>query len=137
MMETFCMLASVGRSYDRQLKYAVKYALGLDLAGNNYTVYPTTRSWCRIRIRQHWVRFLLANLIHPNETVGFANINRLLPAPEFSQALPQETASARILKSTSPLTSVFKKSFIWSAIRAMSPCRNITSISRSATSRRT
>jgi hypothetical protein len=62
-----------------QIKYAVKYALGLDLAGNNYTVYPDDTFLVSYpKSGNTWVRFLLANLIHPNEEVGFANINRLL-----------------------------------------------------------
>ena len=65
-----------------QIKFAAKRALGLDLAGRHYTVYPDDTFLVSYpKSGNTWVRFLLANLIHPNETVSFANINRLLPAP--------------------------------------------------------
>jgi hypothetical protein len=94
-----------------QLKYAVKYALGLDFAGKHYTVYPDDTFLVSYpKSGNTWVRFLLANLIHPNETVGFANINRLLPAPgvlskRFLKTLPRP----RILKSHEPFDVRFRK----------------------------
>ena len=94
-----------------QLKYAVKYALGLDLAGKHYTVYPDDTFLVSYpKSGNTWVRFLLANLIHPNETVGFANINQLLPAPgvlskRFLKTLPRP----RILKSHEPFDVRFRK----------------------------
>ena len=65
-----------------QIKYAVKYALGRDHAGRNFTVYPDDTFLVSYpKSGNTWVRFLLANLLFPDEEVGFANINRLLPAP--------------------------------------------------------
>jgi Sulfotransferase domain len=94
-----------------QLKYAVKRALGLDLAGKHYTVFPDDTFLVSYpKSGNTWVRFLLANLIHPNETVGFSNINRLLPAPgvlsrRFLKTLPRP----RILKSHEPFDVRFRK----------------------------
>jgi hypothetical protein len=94
-----------------QIKYAVKYVLGRDLAGNNYTVFSDDTFLVSYpKSGNTWVRFLLANLIHPNETVGFSNINRLLPAPgvlskRFLKSLPRP----RILKSHEPFDVRFKK----------------------------
>jgi hypothetical protein len=94
-----------------QFKYAVKYVLGRDLAGNNYTVFPDDTFLVSYpKSGNTWVRFLLANLIYPNETVGFSNINRLLPAPgvlskRFLKSLPRP----RILKSHEPFDVRFKK----------------------------
>ena len=94
-----------------QLKYAAKYALGRDLAGKHYTVYPDDTFLVSYpKLGNTWVRFLLANLIHPNETVGFANINQLLPAPgvlskRFLKTLPRP----RILKSHEPFDVRFRK----------------------------
>lgn len=94
-----------------QLKYAAKYALGRDLAGKHYTVYPDDTFLVSYpKSGNTWVRFLLANLIHPNETVGFANINQLLPAPgvlskRFLKTLPRP----RILKSHEPFDVRFRK----------------------------
>jgi hypothetical protein len=95
----------------RRLQHAVKRAAGLDLAGNHYTVYPDDTFLVSYpKSGNTWVRFLLANLIYPNETVGFANINRLLPAPgvltkRFMKSLPRP----RILKSHEPFDVRFRK----------------------------
>ena len=93
------------------VKYAVKYLLGRDQAGNNFTVFPDDTFLVSYpKSGNTWVRFLLANLIYPNETVGFANINRLLPAPgvsskRFLRNLPRP----RILKSHEPFDVRFRK----------------------------
>jgi hypothetical protein len=94
-----------------QFKYALKYALGRDLAGKHYSVYPDDTFLVSYpKSGNTWVRFLLANLIYPNEAVGFANINRLLPAPgvlskKFLKTLPRP----RILKSHEPFDVRFRK----------------------------
>ena len=94
-----------------QIKFAVKRVLGLDLAGRNYAVFPDDTFLVSYpKSGNTWVRFLLANLIHPDETVGFANINRLLPAPgvlskRFLKSLPRP----RILKSHEPFDARFRK----------------------------
>jgi hypothetical protein len=75
-----------------QLKFAFQYAFGLDRAGNRFTVYDDDTFLVSYpKSGNTWVRFLLANLLYPNQAVGFANINRLLPAPGVS--------SRRFLKS--------------------------------------
>jgi hypothetical protein len=95
----------------RRLKHAGKRALGLDLAGRHYAVYPDDTFLVSYpKSGNTWVRFLLANLIHPNEKVSFANINRLLPAPgvitrRFLNSVPRP----RILKSHEPFDARFKK----------------------------
>jgi hypothetical protein len=94
-----------------QIKFAVKRALGLDLAGRHYAVYPDDTFLVSYpKSGNTWVRFLLANLIHPNETVSFSNINQLLPAPgvlskRFLKSLPRP----RILKSHEPFDARFRK----------------------------
>ncbi len=94
-----------------QFKYALQYVLGLDRAGNRYTVFPDDTFLVSYpKSGNTWVRFLLANLKYPNETVGFANINRLLPAPgvlskRFLRTLPRP----RILKSHEPFDVRFRK----------------------------
>ena len=84
-----------------QFKYAAKYLLGLDRAGNRFTVFPDDTFLVSYpKSGNTWVRFLLANLIHPNETVGFANINRLLPAPALlSRRVVSKLPRPRVLKS--------------------------------------
>src|ERR1035438_7495975 len=94
-----------------QIKYAVKYVLGRDLAGNNFTVFPDDTFLVSYpKSGNTWVRFLLANLIHPNETVGFANINRLLPAPGvLSKRFLKKLPRPRIMKSHEPFDVRFRK----------------------------
>ncbi len=94
-----------------QFKYAVKYVLGRDQAGNNYTVFPDDTFLVSYpKSGNTWVRFLLANLIHPNQTIDFTNINQMLPAPgvlskRFLRTLPRP----RILKSHEPFDVRFRK----------------------------
>jgi|SRR5580658_699971 hypothetical protein len=92
-------------------KYAVQYVLGLDNAGRHFTVFPDDTFLVSYpKSGNTWVRFLLANLMYPNENVGFANINRLLPAPgvsskRFLRKLPRP----RMLKSHEPFDVRFRK----------------------------
>jgi hypothetical protein len=94
-----------------QFKYAVKYALGLDHAGRHFTVFPDDTFLVSYpKSGNTWVRFLLANLMYPNETVGFANINRLLPAPGvLSKRFLRKLPRPRILKSHEPFDVRFRK----------------------------
>lgn len=94
-----------------QIKFAFQYVLGLDRAGNRLTVFPDDTFLVSYpKSGNTWVRFLLANLIYPNEVVGFANINRLLPSPDvlsrrFLKSLPRP----RILKSHEPYDRRYQK----------------------------
>jgi hypothetical protein len=94
-----------------QFKYAVKYVLGLDRAGRNFAVFPDDAFLVSYpKSGNTWVRFLLANLIYPNETVGFANINRLLPSPDVaSKRFLRKLPRPRILKSHEPFDVRFRK----------------------------
>jgi hypothetical protein len=64
----------------KELVYTVKYILGKDLAGRNLTVFPDdTFVVSYPRSGNTWARFLIANLLHPEKPVTFANIERLIP----------------------------------------------------------
>jgi hypothetical protein len=85
------------------LKKLSKNALGMDIAGRTLAVraddtfiisYP--------RSGNTWTRFLIANLMHPQEPVTFANIERLIPDAEAqSSRYMRRTPSPRMIKNHS------------------------------------
>src|SRR2546425_1809027 len=82
------------------LKRVIKYALGTDVAGRNLAVYPDdTFIVSYPRSGNTWARFLIANLVHPNATVTFANIEKLIPdtSSQSNRAL-KRTPRPRIIK---------------------------------------
>jgi hypothetical protein len=95
----------------RQLGYAVKCALGRDIADGRFTIFPDDVFLVSYpRSGNTWIRFLLANLIYPNQDVGFTNIGRLIADParaskRFLNSLPRP----RILKSHHPFDRRYGK----------------------------
>jgi hypothetical protein len=72
----------------------VKFILGKDIAGRDLPVYADdTFIVSYPRSGNTWTRFLIANLLHPDEPATFANIERLVP--------DSEAQSSRYLKSIS------------------------------------
>jgi Sulfotransferase domain len=62
------------------LKYIAKYTLGLDQAGRNFRVFPDdTMIVSYPRSGNTWMRFLIANILHPATEVDFVEIERLIP----------------------------------------------------------
>jgi hypothetical protein len=62
-------------------RLVAKYLLGLDRANRNFEVYADdTFVVSYPRSGSTWTRFLVANLVWPEETVTFANLDRLVPA---------------------------------------------------------
>jgi len=94
----------------RQFKYAAKYVLGLDKAGNNLTVYPDDVFVVSYpKSGNTWTRFLIGNLVHPGG-VDFSNINRIVPDPEdLSKRYLKKLPRPRILKSHQPFDPRYKK----------------------------
>jgi Sulfotransferase domain len=83
------------------IKNVVKYLLGTDIADRNVAVYPDdTFIVSYPRSGNTWTRFLIANLLHPEIEVGFANIDSVVPdtAALSSRAL-KRTPRPRVLKS--------------------------------------
>ncbi len=61
----------------------VKFILGKDIAGRDLAVYADdTFIVSYPRSGNTWTRFLIANLLHPDEPATFANIERLVPDSE-------------------------------------------------------
>ena len=62
------------------IKSVVKYLLGTDIADRNVAVYADdTFIVSYPRSGNTWTRFLIANLLHPEVEVGFANIDSFVP----------------------------------------------------------
>lgn len=65
----------------------LKNALGLDIAGRTLAVRPDDTFIASYpRSGNTWTRFLVANLLHPQEPATFANIERLVPDAELQSS---------------------------------------------------
>jgi hypothetical protein len=82
------------------LKTMVTYALGIDLAGRNFAVYPDdTFIVSYPRSGNTWTRFLIANLVFPDRNVDFTNIEKLIPDTTSQANLTlKRTPRPRIIK---------------------------------------
>ncbi|HUM05565.1 MAG TPA: sulfotransferase domain-containing protein [Terriglobales bacterium] len=83
------------------LKRVIKYVLGTDIAGRNLAVFPDdTFIVSYPRSGNTWTRFLVANLVYPNQAVTFANIEQLIPDSEaMSSRYVKRIPRPRIIKS--------------------------------------
>jgi|HubBroStandDraft_6_1064221.scaffolds.fasta_scaffold06084_2 hypothetical protein len=83
------------------VKKVVKYALGTDVAGRSLAVRPDDTFLVSYpRSGNTWTRFLIANLIYPDQKVSFANIERLIPDCEaHSSRYMKRMPGPRIIKS--------------------------------------
>lgn len=82
------------------IKIVLKYLLGTDKAERNFAVYPDdTFVVSYPRSGNTWTRFLIANLVNPDESVSFKNIERLIPdtSSQSNRAL-KRTPRPRIIK---------------------------------------
>jgi hypothetical protein len=83
------------------LKWVFQYLTGNDIAGRTLAVRPDDTFLVSYpRSGNTWTRFLIANLLHPQEPATFANIERLVPDSEaqssrYLRGLP----SPRFIKS--------------------------------------
>jgi Sulfotransferase domain len=84
-----------------RLVAGVKQILGLQHPGRNLEVFPDDTFIVSFpKSGNTWTRFLIGNLISPNERADFANINRLIPDPEAMTKREMSAASRpRIIKS--------------------------------------
>jgi hypothetical protein len=82
------------------VKYVAKYLLGLDIADRSMAVYPDdTFITSYPRSGNTWTRFLIANLIHAQEPVTFANIESVIPdATALSNQAMKRVSRPRMVK---------------------------------------
>jgi hypothetical protein len=83
------------------IRKIVRFVLGTDVAGRELAVRPDdTFIVSYPRSGNTWTRFLIANLLHPQEEVSFANIERLIPDIEAqSSRYMKRIPSPRVIKS--------------------------------------
>lgn len=88
-----------------------KFLLGMHCPGRNVWVYPDDVFLVSYpKSGNTWTRFLVANLVYPEQNPDFSNINRLLPDPEaMSKRDLDHVARPRILKSHQPFDPRFQK----------------------------
>jgi hypothetical protein len=82
------------------LKTVLGYVFGFDKAERNFKVYPDdTFVVSYPRSGNTWTRFLIANLVHPDQSVSFTNIEKLIPdtSSQSNRAL-KATPRPRIIK---------------------------------------
>jgi hypothetical protein len=93
------------------IKRVVRYALGTDIAGRNLAVYPDdTFIVSYPRSGNTWTRFLVANLVYPDQAVTFANIERFIPDCEaMSSRYLKKIPRPRMIKSHEYLDPRYKK----------------------------
>jgi len=80
---------------------AIKRALGLHRPGRNLVILPDDIFLVSFpKSGNTWARFLLANLVHPEQPVSFANLYRLIPDPTgSSKRVFERMPRPRIIKS--------------------------------------
>ena len=62
------------------IKFITGYLLGTDIAGRNLKVFPDDTFIASYpRSGNTWARFLIANLMHPERPVTFANLETIIP----------------------------------------------------------
>jgi hypothetical protein len=83
------------------IKRVAKYLLGSDIAGRSLAVYPDdTFVVSYPRSGNTWTRFLVANLLCPEQLVTFANIERMIPDCEAqSSRYMKRVPRPRMIKS--------------------------------------
>src|SRR5712675_2194548 len=93
------------------VRRVVKFILGKDIAGRDLAVYPDdTFIVSYPRSGNTWTRFLIANLLHSEQPVTFANIEQLIPDCEaMSSRYVKGVARPRIIKSHEYFDPRYKK----------------------------
>ena len=82
------------------IKFIASYLLGTDIAGRDLKVFPDdTFITSYPRSGNTWTRFLVANLMHPERPVTFANIETIIPdATALSSRALKRVPRPRLIK---------------------------------------
>jgi len=82
------------------IKVITSYLLGTDIAGRNLKVFPDDTFIASYpRSGNTWTRFLIANLMHPDRPVTFANIETVIPdATALSSRKLKRVPRPRLIK---------------------------------------
>ena len=82
------------------IKFVASYLLGTDIAGRNLKVFPDDIFIASYpRSGNTWTRFLIANLLHPDRPVTFANIETIIPdASALSSRQLKRVPRPRLIK---------------------------------------
>lgn len=93
------------------VRTVLRYLVGRDIAGRSMTVFPDdTFIVSYPRSGNTWTRFLLANLLHPEQPVTFANIERIVPDSEAqSNRFLRSVSRPRVIKSHEYFHPRFRK----------------------------
>jgi len=94
----------------RRIVAGFKLFLGLHPPGRNLVVRPEDTFLVSYpKSGNTWARFLIANLVHPEQSPDFANIDQLIPDPE---GLPKRTfdllPNPRIIRTHSPFDPQYR-----------------------------
>lgn len=94
-----------------EMIHLAKYALGKDTAGRSFEVFPDdTFIVSHPRSGNTWTRFLVANLIHPDQPITLLNIDRVVPDTEAqSRRFLKNTPRPRFIKSHQCFDARYKK----------------------------
>jgi hypothetical protein len=95
----------------RKLIYGMNFLLGRDAPGRNLTVYEDDVFISSYpKSGNTWTRFLVANLIHPQEPVTFLNIEQIVPDPDLrSRNFLKSCPRPRVMKSHHPFDPRYKR----------------------------
>jgi hypothetical protein len=79
----------------------VERVLGHHAPGRNLAVFPDDTFLVSYpKSGNTWARFLIANLVRPNDKIDFSNVNRMIPGPEVTRNRDlMRTPRPRIIKS--------------------------------------
>jgi hypothetical protein len=104
-------LAKGRRKMMRKLSYRLKEVLGQNPPGRRFTIFEDDVFITSYpKSGNTWIRFLIANLIHPEGPVTFLNIGHILPDPEWqSRNILKRCPRPRVIKSHHPFDPRYKK----------------------------